>query len=130
MNKVVLIGRLTKDPEIRYTPAGNAVSTFSIAVNRDYKNANGEYDTDFINCVAWNQTAEFMGNYLRKGYQIAVSGNIQTRNYQDQSGKTVYVTEVIVNQVQNLTPLEKKEEKPTEDDPFKNLMPSEDDIPF
>ena len=100
MNKVVLIGRLTKDPEIRYTPAGNAVSTFSIAVNRDYKNANGEYDTDFIYCVAWNQTAEFMGNYLRKGYQVAVSGSIQIRHYQDQSGKTVYVTEVIVNQVQ------------------------------
>lgn len=130
MNKVVLIGRLTKDPEIKYTPAGNAVSTFSIAVNRDFKNENGEYDTDFINCVAWNQTAEFMGNYLKKGYQIAVSGSIQTRTYEDKAGKTVYVTEVIVNQVQNLTPVEKREEKPAEVDPFENYLPSDKDLPY
>ena len=75
MNKVVLIGRLTKDLELKFTQNGNAVCNFTLAVNRTYKNEQGEYDSDFINCQAWRGTAQFIGDYLRKGYQIAVSGS-------------------------------------------------------
>lgn len=122
MNKVVLIGRLTKDLELKFTQNGNAVCNFTLAVNRTYKNEQGEYDSDFINCQAWRGTAQFIGDYLRKGYQIAVSGSIQTRTYQAQDGSTKYVTEVICDEVQNLQPIEKKT------DP--NNIAHQDDLPF
>ncbi len=99
MNKAILIGRLTKDPELRTTPTGRNVCQFSVAVNRTYTNANGEREADFINCVVWDKQAENLVKYQKKGNQIAVDGRIQTRNYDDNNGKKVYVTEVLVNNV-------------------------------
>ena len=99
MNKVFLIGRLTRDPELRYTGSNTAVATFSLAVNRNFSNQNGEREADFINCVVWDKQAENLVRYQHKGNQIAVEGRIQTRNYDDKDGKKVYVTEVLVNNV-------------------------------
>ena len=98
MNKAILIGRLTRDPELRTTPTGRNVCQFSIAVNRTYTNANGEREADFINCVVWDKQAENLAKYQKKGNQIAVDGRIQTRNYDDKDGKKVYVTEVIAEE--------------------------------
>ena len=92
MNKSILIGRLTKEPELKSTPSGRNVCQFTIAVNRNYTNANGEREADFINCVAWDKQAENLVRYQHKGNQIAIEGRIQTRNYEDNSGKKVYVT--------------------------------------
>jgi len=99
MNKAILIGRLTRDPELRTTPTGRNVCQFSIAVNRTYTNASGEREADFINCVVWDKQAENLARYQKKGNQIAVDGRIQTRNYDDNNGRRVYVTEVLVNNV-------------------------------
>jgi len=99
MNKAILIGRLTKDPELRTTPTGRNVCQFSIAVNRTYTSASGEREADFINCVVWDKQAENLAKYQKKGNQIAVDGRIQTRNYDDNNGKKVYVTEVLVNNI-------------------------------
>ena len=99
MNKAILIGRLTKDPELRTTPTGRNVCQFSIAVNRTYTNASGEREADFINCVVWDKQAENLARYQKKGNQIAVDGRIQTRNYDDNNGRKVYVTEVLVNNI-------------------------------
>ena len=87
MNKAILIGRLTRDPELRTTPTGRNVCQFSIAVNRNFTNANGEREADFINCVVWDKQAENLAKYQHKGNQIAVEGRIQTRNYDDKDGK-------------------------------------------
>lgn len=97
MNKVILMGRLTRDPELRTTPNGVSVCSFSIAVNRRYKNAEGGYDADFINCVAWRQTGEFVSRYFSKGRMIAVVGSLQTRTY-EKDGQRHYVTEVQVDE--------------------------------
>ena len=102
INRVVLVGRLTKDPELRYTPNGVAVATFTLAVNRIFANQNGEREADFISCQVWRKTAENVANYLRKGSLIGIEGRIQTRNYENQEGKRVYVTEVIADSVQFL----------------------------
>ena len=99
MNKAILIGRLTKDPELRTTPTGRNVCQFSIAVNRNFTNANGEREADFINCVVWDKQAENLVKYQKKGNQIAVDGRIQTRNYDDKDGKRVYVTEILANNI-------------------------------
>ena len=99
MNKAILIGRLTKDPELRTTPTGRNVCQFSIAINRTYTTASGERETDFINCVVWDKQAENLSKYQKKGNQIAVEGRIQTRNYDDKDGKKVYVTEVLANSI-------------------------------
>lgn len=99
MNKAILIGRLTKDPELRSTPAGRNVCQFSIAVNRTFTNANGDREADFINCVVWDKQAENLVKYQKKGNQIAVDGRIQTRNYEDKDGKRVYVTEILANNI-------------------------------
>ena len=98
MNKVILMGRLTKDVEMRQTPNGIAVARFAIAVNRRFKNANGEYDVDFINCIAWRKTGEFISRYFQKGSMIAVVGSIQTRSWDGNDGKKQYATEVIVDE--------------------------------
>lgn len=95
MNVVSLTGRLTKDPELKTTPGGKPWTSFSLAVNRRFK-TEGQPDADFISCVAWNKTAEIMAQYLHKGSLIAVQGHIQTRNYENQQGPRVYVTEVAV----------------------------------
>lgn len=97
MNKVILMGRITRDPELRSTPNSVNVCTFSIAVSRRFRNANGEYDADFINCVAWRQTAEFISKNFGKGRMIGVVGSLQTRNY-EKDGQRHYVTEVSVDE--------------------------------
>ena len=98
MNKVILIGRLTKDVEMRQTPNGVSLARFSIAVTRRFKNSNGEYDADFINCIAWRKTGEFIARYFQKGSMMAVVGSIQTRSWDGNDGKKQYATEVIVDE--------------------------------
>ena len=154
MNKAILIGRLTRDPELRTTPTGRNVCQFSIAVNRNFTNANGEREADFINCVVWDKQAENLAKYQHKGNQIAVEGRIQIRNYDDKDGKKVYVTEVFVSNVtfldskgsnDSVNNLEEPPEKPgsitteqidmpTANDPFANfgneVQINDDDLPF
>jgi single-strand DNA-binding protein len=136
MNKVLLIGRLTKQAELRYTPNGKAVASFTVAVQRNKEEA------DFINCVAWNKTAENLANYTSKGSLIGVEGSIQTRSYKNNEGKTVYVTEVWAQSVEFLSSKGKGSGTQTNaptgqnqayDDPFRNEgIPSNypDDLPF
>ena len=100
INRVVLVGRITRDPELRKTQSGTSVLSFTTAVNRRF--ASQDATADFINCVAWNKTAEFMAQYVKKGALLGVEGRIQTRNYEDATGKRVYVTEVVADQVQLL----------------------------
>jgi len=102
MNKVFLIGRLTRDPELRYTSSNIPTASFSIAVNRNFANQNGEREADFINIVVWRKQAENVKNYLTKGSQVAIDGRIQTRSYDGQDGQKRYVTEVIADNVQFL----------------------------
>ncbi|MGU7985975.1 single-stranded DNA-binding protein [Streptococcus suis] len=102
INNVVLVGRLTRDAELRYTPSNVAVATFTLAVNRPFKNENGEREADFINCVIWRQAAENLANWAKKGALIGITGNIQTRYYDNQQGQRVYVTEVIASSFQLL----------------------------
>lgn len=97
MNVVILIGRITKDIEVRYTEKNLAVSNFTIAVRKDYKNENGEYDSDFINCVSFGNISEYLNKYANKGDLISVKGRIQTRNYEDKEGNKRYITEVFVD---------------------------------
>ena len=104
INRVILVGRLTKDPELRYTPSGVAVATFTLAVNRPFANQQGEREADFVNCVVWRKQAENVANFLKKGSLAGVDGRIQTRNYEGQDGKRVYVTEVVAESVQFLEP--------------------------
>lgn len=104
MNRVVLVGRLTKDPDLRYTPAGAAVATFTLAVNRAFTNQNGEREADFIQCVVWRKPAENVANFLKKGSLTGVDGRVQTRNYEGNDGKRVYVTEIVAESVQFLEP--------------------------
>ena len=118
MNKAILIGRLTRDPELRTTPTGRNVCQFSIAVNRTYTNANGEREADFINCVVWDKQAENLAKYQKKGNQIAVDGRIQTRNYDDKDGKKVYVTEILAS---NISFLDSKGTGATGNTSFNNL---------
>ena len=102
MNKVVLIGRLTRDPELRYTGSNTPVATFSLAVNRNFQNQNGEREADFINIVVWRKQAENCKNFLTQGSQVAIEGRIQTRTYDDQNGQKRYVTEVVADNVEFL----------------------------
>lgn len=102
LNNVSLVGRLTKDAELRYTPNNQAVATFSLAVNRNFKSQNGEREADFINCVIWRQQAENLANWSKKGALIGITGRIQTRSYENQQGQRVYVTEVVAEQFQLL----------------------------
>lgn len=111
MNRVVLVGRLTKDPELRYTPSGVAVATFTLAVNRSFTNQQGDREADFINCVVWRKPAENVANFLKKGSLAGVDGRIQTRNYEGQDGKRVYVTEVVAESVQFLEPRGNNEQR-------------------
>lgn len=104
LNRVVLVGRLTKDPDLRYTPSGVAVATFTLAVNRTFTNQQGEREADFLNCVIWRKQAENVANYLKKGSLAGVDGRLQSRSYEDQTGKRVYVTEVVAESVQFLEP--------------------------
>ena len=102
MNKVQLVGRLRRDPEIRYSQGGNATATarFSVAVNRRFKNSEGNYDADFINCVAFGKSAEFVEKYFKKGMAIGLTGRIQTGSYTNKDGQKVYTTDVVVEETE------------------------------
>lgn len=102
INNLTLVGRLTKDPDLKYTSNGTAVATFTLAVNRNFTNQSGEREADFINCVIWRKPAETLANYAKKGVLIGVTGRIQTRSYDNQQGQKVYVTEVIADNFQLL----------------------------
>lgn len=104
LNRVVLVGRLTRDPELRFTPNGVAVANFTLAVNRPFSNQQGEREADFINCVIWRKPAESVANYLKKGSLAGVDGRVQTRSYDNNEGKRVFVTEVVAESVQFLEP--------------------------
>lgn len=135
LNSVILIGRLTKDPELRYTPNGVAVSTFTLAVNRNYSNKQGQREADFINIVTWRGTAETVAKYLAKGRLIAVEGKIQTRNYDNNEGKRVYVTEVVADNVRFLETINKNDNTQRDsNNPFIDdgspIDISDDDLPF
>ena len=107
INNVTLVGRLTKDADLRYTSDGTATATFSLAVNRPFKSANGEREADFINCVIWRKNAESFANFTRKGSLVGITGRIQTRNYENKEGQRVYVTEVVA---ENFALLESKKD--------------------
>lgn len=100
MNKVILIGRLVKDPEVKSTQSQISVCSFTLAVDRRSKNADGERQSDFLSCVAWRQQAEFLGKYFHKGSRVGIIGSLQSRSYDDQTGKKVYVTEVVVDEIE------------------------------
>lgn len=102
INKVILVGRITRDPELRKTSSGISTVSFTLACNRRFSSSQGGQEADFINCVAWRQSADFMANYVKKGSLLGVEGRIQTRNYKDQNDRTVYVTEVVCDSVQIL----------------------------
>jgi single-strand DNA-binding protein len=104
MNKVILVGNLTRDPELSETPSGIPVCRFAIAVSRDYANAEGNRETDFFNITVWRGRAENCGRYLKKGNKVAIVGSLQNRSYDDKDGNKRYVTDVIANEVEFLTP--------------------------
>lgn len=148
INNVTLVGRLVADPELKYTNNGTAVMSFRIAADRPFKNNQGERDTDFINCQAWRKTAEIIGQYGHKGMLVGVTGRIQTRNYENNEGRTVYVTEVVVenfqmlqskNDRQHASPMTEQYNQPKQtqqrtSDPFPNNneqpVINDDDLPF
>lgn len=160
INNIVLVGRLTKDPDLRYTSSGQAVATFTLAVNRNFTNADGNREADFINCVIWRKPAETLVNFAKKGTLLGVTGRIQTRNYENQQGQRVYVTEVVADNFQLLESKAQNESRPgsiempkpknndwygagtrkqdynstsRSDDPFSNATDidiSDDDLPF
>ncbi|MEK4403480.1 single-stranded DNA-binding protein [Sporosarcina sp. FSL K6-6792] len=104
INRTVLVGRLTKDPELKYTQTGIAVTRFTLAVNRAFQNASGEREADFISCVAWRKQAENVANFLKKGSLVGLDGRIQTGSFEGQDGKRVYTTEIVADSVQFLEP--------------------------
>ncbi len=139
MNKVIEIGRSTKAVELKQTTSGTSVAELSIAVKREFKNASGEYESDFFNCIAYGKLAETISVYVKKGDMIGVVGRLQTRNYTNKEGRKIYVTEIIVETVEFLQ--SKREEKPNpngtrfeEADPFKETKWEECDpdegLPF
>ena len=135
LNNVVLVGRMTKDPELRYTPNNQAVATFSLAVNRNFKGQNGEREADFINCVIWRQQAENLANWVKKGALIGITGRIQTRSYENQQGQRVYVTEVVA---ENFQVLEKRDNTANQNSMTEQMPPNfanpmditDDKLPF
>lgn len=143
MNKVNLIGRLTRDPEVKNTTTGKAVATFTLAVDRRFKNKDGQKEADFIPLVVWGKQAEFVGQYLSKGSQIGVSGRLQVRSYDGQDGQRRYVTEVVADEVYFISTKRKENNGSNPnglspgtgngvmglDEDF-HLMADEDDIPF
>lgn len=128
MNKCILIGRLTKDPELKITSSGVDMCAFTIAVDRPFTNANGEKEADFINCVAFKIVAANLAKYQKKGSLIAVDGTLQTRKYQAQDGSNRVATDVIANNIVFLTPVAKPQEQPKEEyNPFGECQGS---LPF
>ena len=134
LNKVILMGRLTRDIELRSTPQGTSTCSFSLAVNRNFVREGEERKADFINCVAWRQTAEFISKYFSKGSLMALEGSIQTRSWEDDDGKTRYATEVIVSQVY-FAESKKDRQSNTSDasslpEGFSPMGNDDDDLPF
>ena len=131
MNEVHLIGNLTKEPDIKYTQSGVAVVSFILAVDRDYKNADGTTPTDYISCVAWRKQAEYIANWIKKGYMVAVSGSLQVRSYQPQPNETRLITEVMVEKVKNLTPKQPNQSAPKQEPkPQSNNNDEYNGLPF
>lgn len=140
LNKTILIGRLTKDPELRYTPSGVAVAQFTLAVDRPFKKEGGEREADFLPIIVWRAAAEACANHLKKGSLVAVEGRIQTRNYENNEGRRVYVTEVVAENVRFLSKSPNgSSSQPSGDssvgtDPFYNdgqpIDINDDDLPF
>ena len=137
INNVTLVGRLTRDPELRYTPSNIAITTFNMAVNRNFKNQDGNREADFINCMIWRQQAENFANWVKKGNLVGITGRIQTRSYENQQGQRVYVTEVVADTFQLL---EKRDNSANQSN-IEDQMPasfgatnpldiSDDDMPF
>lgn len=132
---MTLIGRLTRDAELRYTPSNIATAQFNIACNRNFKNSNDEYDADFINCVMWREQAERFCNWTRKGMLVGIVGRIQTRSYENQQGQRVYVTEVVA---ENFQVLEKRDNTANQNSMTEQMPPSytspmditDDKLPF
>lgn len=132
MNKVFLIGRLTRDPELRYTSSNLPVATFSLAVNRNFTGQSGEREADFINIVVWRKQAENVKNYLTQGSQVAIDGRIQTRTYDGEDGKKRYITEVVADNVEFLGTKGSREMSNTNSgNSFNDVTPSDfsDDMP-
>lgn len=129
MNKVIELGRSVSDVELKQTSSGTSAVEFRIAVKRTYKNAEGKYDSDFFNCVAFNKTAERISKYVKQGDLIAIEGKLQTRNYTNREGNKVYVTEIVVENVEFL-----QSKKQDEADPFKDAnfeeVGADEDLPF
>lgn len=118
MNKVQLVGRLTKDPEIKLTSNQTQFCNFTVAVDRRFKDADGNRQTDFINCVAWRQTAQFIQKYFSKGSRIGIAGSIQTRSYEGEDGKKHFITEVVADEAEFVDSASKAETEPEQDVPF------------
>lgn len=131
MNKVILIGRNTKDIELKSTNSGKSIASFTLAVNRDFKNAEGKYDADFINCVAFDQKAEIISRHIRKGDRFAVVGKLNTRTYDKADGSKAYVTEVIVDGFDFIEPKKDKPDAPNLNINTDDFEPIDDDeLPF
>lgn len=132
INRTVLVGRLTKDVEVRYTNSGIAAASFTLAVNRQFTNTQGEREADFIQCVIWRKAAENFKNFTHKGSLVGIDGRIQTRSYDNQQGQRVYVTEIVVD---NFSLLESKgSNRASSNDPFAGngepIDVNDDDLPF
>lgn len=131
MNKVVLLGRLTKDPEVRYTQTNNTmVATFTLAVNRRFVKPGEDRQADFINCIAWSKTAEFVSKYFKKGQQIVVVGRLQTRNYDDEQGQKHYITEVVAEEVYFAGDKKENTQNDGIGDTSEFEITNQDDLPF
>ena len=132
MNKVIEIGRSVSDVELKQTSSGTSAVEFRIAVKRTYKNANGEIESDFFNCVSFGKTAELISKYVKKGDLIGIDGKLQTRNYTNREGKKVYITEIVIEQVEFLQSKKQDGQAPSfEADPFKfEEVDPEEGLPF
>lgn len=130
INRVIITGRLTKDVELKYSQSGNAVANMTVAVNRTFANAQGEKETDFINVVVFRKQAENAANFLQKGSLVGVDGRIQSRSYEGQDGRRVYVTEVVAESVQFLEPKGNDNGQSRQQEQFETTDVQDDDLPF
>lgn len=137
INNVVLVGRLTRDPELKFTPNGAAVATFTLAVNRNFTNQSGQREADLINCVIWRKPAETLANYAKKGTLLGVTGRIQTRSYDNPQGQRVYVTEVVAETFQLMESKDVSEQRANETNetaekskPTPTPLPKQETDPF
>ena len=142
INRTVLVGRLTKDPELKYTPSGVPMARFTLAVNRPFSNQQGEKEADFINCIAWRKQAENLSNFMKKGNMVGIEGRIQTGSFEGQDGKRVFTTDVIADSIQfleargggNGSQNTQGQQNQIGEDPFANtkgpIEVNSDDLPF